>query len=168
MTVARALRRRATYQQSQPSTRTGTCGGSSFDELICPDEYRPRDSEPKRLGGLQVDRQLELDGLLHGEVSGLGPLENLVDIGRSAPVHVRNMGAVAHQPPRVDEFLHFINCREAVLRREVNNPLSVAGREAVGEREKRVGMLPGHCREGAIKIIRSADLDGLKLHSQYL
>jgi hypothetical protein len=32
------------------------------------------------LGGLQVDDQLELRGLLDGEVGGLGSLQDLVDI----------------------------------------------------------------------------------------
>jgi hypothetical protein len=32
--------------------------------------------EPERLGGLEVEDQLELEGLLHGEVSGLRAFQN--------------------------------------------------------------------------------------------
>jgi hypothetical protein len=43
------------------------------------------DCEAKGLGGLEVDDQLELHGLLHGQVSGLGPLGDLVHVcGRAA------------------------------------------------------------------------------------
>ena len=35
-----------------------------FDHLIRPQEERLRDREPERLGGLEVDYQLELSGLL--------------------------------------------------------------------------------------------------------
>src|SRR5882724_7809346 len=45
-------------------------------------EYRLRNSQPKGLGGLEIDHELELGGLLDGQVSGLGALQNLVDIRR--------------------------------------------------------------------------------------
>ena len=48
-----------------------------LDDLVGPLEQRLRDGEPERLGGLEVDDQLELGGLLHGQVGGLGALEDL-------------------------------------------------------------------------------------------
>jgi hypothetical protein len=57
----------------------------SLDHLIRSREHRRRDRETQRLGGLRVDDQFELGGLLDGEVGGLGPLEDLVDVdGRLA------------------------------------------------------------------------------------
>ena len=53
-------------------------GGRSFDDLIRAQQQRRRDREAERLGGLQVDHQLELRGLLDGEVARLGTLDDLV------------------------------------------------------------------------------------------
>src|SRR5215470_18803766 len=64
----------------------GTCDGSLLDHLIRPREHRLRNSQAKRLGGLEVDHQLELGGLLDGQVGGLGTLEDLVHVGSGAPI----------------------------------------------------------------------------------
>src|SRR5713226_1549343 len=41
-----------------------------LDHLIRPEKERWGDGEAERLGGLEVDDQLELCGLLHGQVGG--------------------------------------------------------------------------------------------------
>jgi hypothetical protein len=43
-----------------------------LDDLIRLQQDRLRDRQPERLGGLEVDDQLELLWLLDGEVAGLG------------------------------------------------------------------------------------------------
>jgi hypothetical protein len=42
-------------------------------DLVRPLQQRLRDCEAERLRGLEVDDQLELRRLLHGQVAGLGP-----------------------------------------------------------------------------------------------
>ena len=51
-----------------------------LDYLIRPRQQRRRDRQAEGLGGLEVDHQLELRGLLDGQIGGLGALEDLVDI----------------------------------------------------------------------------------------
>src|SRR5438445_2462137 len=46
-----------------------------FDHLIRPQQQRLRDRQPERLGGLEVDDQLELGGLLDGKIGGPPPQE---------------------------------------------------------------------------------------------
>jgi hypothetical protein len=41
---------------------------SSFDDLIRPRQHRRGDREPEHLGGLEVDHEIELRGLLHRQV----------------------------------------------------------------------------------------------------
>jgi hypothetical protein len=48
---------------------------------ICPQQHDRRDRQAERLRGFQVNHHLELGGLLHGEVSGLGPLADLLAMG---------------------------------------------------------------------------------------
>ena len=48
----------------------------SFDHLVGAAEQRERDGEAERLGGLQVDDQLDLGGLLDWQVGRLLALEN--------------------------------------------------------------------------------------------
>ena len=51
-----------------------------LDHLVGPQQQRLGNSETERLRRLQVDHQLELGGLLDGEVGGLGAFEDSVDI----------------------------------------------------------------------------------------
>ena len=48
----------------------------SFDDLIGGDLQRERNSQAERLGGLQIDHQLESRRLLHRKVGGLFAFEN--------------------------------------------------------------------------------------------
>jgi hypothetical protein len=46
---------------------------NSLNQLISLCDEERRHFEAKRFGGLEIDHQLELRRLLHGEVGGLGP-----------------------------------------------------------------------------------------------
>ena len=57
-----------------------------LDDLVCPKEQRQRDRQAQRLGGLEVDHQLELRRLLDEQVAGPGALQDLVHVDGSAKV----------------------------------------------------------------------------------
>src|SRR5262244_1688435 len=59
-----------------------------LDHLIRQDEEGRGERDPECLRRLAIEDQLELRGLLHGELRGLGALQQLIDIDRSAPPHV--------------------------------------------------------------------------------
>src|SRR5580765_2334559 len=67
----------------------------SPDDLIRALQERRRDRQAEGLGGLEVDHQLELGGLLDREVCRPGAPEYLVDVDRRAAndvVDVRTVG----------------------------------------------------------------------------
>src|SRR5215471_2294234 len=66
---------------------------SLLNNLIGPQQQRLRDGEAKRLGGLEIDNQLELGGLLDGEIGRLRAFQNLVHVDRRATKHVAEIGA---------------------------------------------------------------------------
>jgi hypothetical protein len=41
--------------------------------------------DPERLGGFEIDAEVEFRRLLHGDVAGLGPAQNLIDQLGGAP-----------------------------------------------------------------------------------
>jgi hypothetical protein len=77
----------------------------SFNHLVGPPIERRGYIEPKRLGGLHVDHQLELGRLLNGQFARFGPFQDLSDIACRAAIKIRIVYAVSDQPPGIDEFL---------------------------------------------------------------
>ena len=61
---------------------------ASADQVGCLEEERRRDGQAERLSGLEVDDQLEGRGLFHWQVSGLGALEDFINVDRGAPPQV--------------------------------------------------------------------------------
>src|SRR2546426_1771626 len=57
---------------------------SLLDHLVRPSQHRRRDRQAERLGRLEVNHQLELRRLLHGEVSRFSTFQDLVDIDGAA------------------------------------------------------------------------------------
>ena len=65
---------------------------NSLNQLISLCDEERRHLETKRLGGLEIDHQLELRRLLHGEVGGPGALQNLVHVRGAAPIEIEKVG----------------------------------------------------------------------------
>src|SRR5713101_4576080 len=71
-----------------------------LNHLVRSQHQRRRDREPQRLGGFRVDDQLELGGLLDGEIVRLGTLENPVHVGRKPTEDRLLVRPVTHQATR--------------------------------------------------------------------
>src|SRR5712691_3494077 len=80
--------RRTTRKVPPPTLQPWLCSlvplPHLLDYLIRLEEERRGDGEVERLGGLEVDDQLELGGLLYWQVRRLGTFENFVRIGGSS------------------------------------------------------------------------------------
>ena len=76
-----------------------------FNQLIRPRQHRRRDRQAERFGRLKVYDQLELRRLLHGEIGGLGALEDLVDVRRRTSIEVGVVRPQGGQTASIDPLL---------------------------------------------------------------
>ena len=73
--------------------------GSAIDDFIRLQEQRLRDCQPERPGGLEIDHQFELSGLLDRKIGRPGAFDDLVDEGRRTAVEVGTVRPIAINPP---------------------------------------------------------------------
>src|SRR6266545_5309718 len=97
----------------------------SLDYFIRLKQKRRGDGEAERLGGLEVDGNLELHRPLHGQASGLGPFEDLINIGGSASGQVRWAWPIRQETAGMHPLSRVVYRWQSILGREVHNPLQV-------------------------------------------
>jgi hypothetical protein len=73
----------------------------SAEHLIHLQQQRRGKSKIACLGGLEVDDQFELDGPLHGQISGLCASEHLVHVYGQTPLPLPKAHPIGHQAPSV-------------------------------------------------------------------
>src|SRR5215472_1498277 len=70
---------------------------SLFDYVVSELSELQRHIQAERLGGLEVDYQLELGGRLNRQIAWFCALEDAIDIQHGAPVLIGNIWAVRDQ-----------------------------------------------------------------------
>src|SRR5262249_33660942 len=74
---------------------------SLFYDLIRPQPQRLRDREAERLRRPEIDDELQLGGLLDGQIDRLRALQDLVDIRRGPPDEIGRVRVISHQAARL-------------------------------------------------------------------
>src|SRR5215831_16760347 len=92
-------------------------GHHLFDHLIGAGEYRRRNYEAKRLGGLEIDYQLILGRRLHRKICWLFTLEDAIDVAGGAPVLVNKIGSIGYQTAGDDEVAFVVDGWQFMSRR---------------------------------------------------
>jgi hypothetical protein len=87
----------------------------SFDHLVGTADQRKRDDEAERLGGLEVDDQFHLGGLLDRQIGGFFALENTAGICASLSICTQGAARVAHQTA---------SCREGACLGDRGHPVA--------------------------------------------
>src|SRR5258707_179480 len=82
---------------------TLNCGSSSLDNLVGAHQHRLRHGEAKRLGGLEVDDQLEGRRLLDRQIGGLGAPWDLFPVNADPAEGRKEAWALADQAARRGE-----------------------------------------------------------------
>src|SRR5207302_5262980 len=99
--------------------------GNSFNHLVGAAEQRDWERQAKRLGGLEVDEQLNLRGLLDREFRRLGARKNPASKDTTLMAPISNVASVAHEAARRHEFAKLVNRGHSVAnsqRRELFAP----------------------------------------------
>src|SRR5262245_34174349 len=87
---------------------------SLLNNLVGNGEQAPRNDEAERLGGPDIDEELEFCGLDDRDIGGLGALEDAASVDPSLTIGFRNAGAVAHQPTARHELTPLVDRRKRV------------------------------------------------------
>ena len=91
-----------------------------FDHVVGGYKKGLRHREAERLGGLEVEHELEFGGLHNRQVGRLLALENSSDVDANLTVGLRNAGRVAHQTTGHDVFALGIASRQRMASRHRN------------------------------------------------
>jgi hypothetical protein len=138
----------------------------SSDHLIRSHQHVGRDRDANLLSGLEIDDQLELRRLLHGQIGRLRALQEYVDVCSSAPPQVNEIRSVVHDAAVLGPLRGLAHGGQSVLRRKLHKSLTVKQCEAPLNKNDRVELLFSHPSIGALKLIRISYLYGLNFHAQ--
>ena len=107
------------------------------DHLVRPQQQRLRDREAERLGGLEIDDQLEFRRLLDGQIGGLSALDDSIDVSSCLAEPIVVAWAIRHQSAIANDEAKLLHCGNALYRRELDDSLTIHAREHVRHEEQR-------------------------------
>ena len=100
-----------------------------FNNLISAGKERMWHSEAKRLGGVEVDHQLEFGRALHRKVCGLFALKDSIDVASSLPVLINRVSPVRDEATFSDVEMVRIDRRQSVSRRQRDDQIPIIDRQ---------------------------------------
>ena len=71
--------------------------GFLFDHLISKREHRRWHGDGERLGGSEIEDQVELGWLQDRQIGGLFALKDLADVAAGLAIRIRKVGSIARQ-----------------------------------------------------------------------
>jgi hypothetical protein len=101
---------------------------------------RRRDRQAERLGGLQIDDELEGRRLLHRQIGRVGALQNFSGVNTRLAIESVGIRAIAYQAAGYDEAPAEIDSGNGVSRCQRQELVASAGQERSGAYEERVSM----------------------------
>jgi hypothetical protein len=84
-------------------------------------EHTRRNRKADLLCCFEIDDKLELLGLLHRQIGGLGTFQDFVHVSRGAAIEVANQRTVGHQSTFLGELERWVQAQEALIKRQLND-----------------------------------------------
>src|SRR5262249_2667016 len=106
-------------------------GTALFDNLVGARRHPRRHVEAERLRSLQVDHELELGWLHHGQVGWLFALENPTGVEGGLTIGIREAGAVASEAAGRGKLTIFIDCWNGMAGCQRHDLIALAAEEWV-------------------------------------
>src|SRR5262249_29801507 len=103
----------------------------SFDHLVGVLQKWLRDSEAKRVRGLEIDNEFELARQLHWQIARLGALENPTGVDAGLVVPVANVRSVAHETASQNKLARPVQRRNGMARCQRNKLIAAAQEESI-------------------------------------
>ena len=139
----------------------------SFDHLVCDQLHRGRDREAKRLGGLEVDDQLELGRPQYRKTGRAFAFQDAAGVTAELPISLRQLRAVAHQSAGDRELTPFIDRGDGLACSERDDLITVTIEEGIAGNQQRSGALCIEIRKCLVDLglIGGANVDKLESDS---
>src|SRR5215510_6066292 len=129
---------------------------TSLDHLVGEDVELRRYGHSERVGGFAIDHQIEPCRLLHRQISGFCPFENLVNERSGAAEELREVLAIAHQPAGLRVFALREYRGQADFERQFRNLPSLSEKKCVSGGDKRLHALLVELSECRLDLLRIA------------
>ena len=140
-----------------------TAGPYSIN-LIRPLQERRRHPQAEGLRGLEVDRQLELRGLLDGEVGRLGTFEDAVDVPRRLAEIFGEIRTIGNQAAWVRKIGSVeIDRRDAVAGRQRNDQFTICQVESIRHHDEAATRIARLCSDNAFDLVLGVHRSGTHL-----
>src|SRR5262249_29656554 len=114
------------------------------------------DSDAKRLGGLEVDDQLDFHRLLDRQFGRLGTFENPPGVTTDEAISIGEARAVTPQAPGCGKLAPILNRPYRMTRHHGNQSTATAHEQRVGVDQERVDMLLREALENGIDLTFTA------------
>src|SRR6516165_3059440 len=111
--------------------RTSLRLAHSFDHLVGEREQLCRNLQAERLGGREVDHQLEFARLHHWQFRGLGTFEDFAGVDASLAVRIDQTGSIAHQAASRGKLANIVNRWQPLTRRQRSKLSAAAGEKCI-------------------------------------